>query len=313
MILKQLMYRNWQNSCLEEIYRMDQAEGLRNIIKHHNHKTAGSARVITVTSGKGGVGKSNVAINLALQFRRMGKKVIILDADFGLANIEVMFGVIPQYNLSDIMYKGKELKEIIIQGPEDVGFISGGSGIAKLVNLDNEQIKRLVYKMSGLESLADVVIVDTGAGISPSVLEFVAASAEVILVTLPEPTSITDAYALLKALNMFPGFDRDDTSIKILCNKVNSVSEGKILFEKLDMVVSRFLNINMSMIGCIPQDNSVTKAVMKQKPVSIMYPNSAASRAFAEVAKNLESNSDYGSSRKVGVGSFFTNVFNRKR
>ncbi len=154
---------------------------------------------------------------------------------------------------------------------------------------------------------------DTGAGISPSVLEFVAASAEVILVTLPEPTSITDAYALLKALNMFPGFDRDDTSIKILCNKVNSVSEGKILFEKLDMVVSRFLNINMSMIGCIPQDNSVTKAVMKQKPVSIMYPNSAASRAFAEVAKNLESNSDYGSSRKVGVGSFFTNVFNRKR
>lgn len=313
MILKQLTYRNWQNSCLEEIYRMDQAEGLRNIIKHQNQKPAGGARVITVTSGKGGVGKSNVSINLALQFRRMGKKVIILDADFGLANIEVMFGVIPQYNLSDIMYKGKELKDIVMQGPEGVGFISGGSGIAKLVNLDNEQIKRLVYKMTDLEKMADVIIVDTGAGIAPSVLEFVAASAEVVLVTLPEPTSITDAYALLKALNMFPGFDRNDTTIKVLCNRVNSAGEGKMLFEKLNMVVSRFLNINMTMLGCIPQDYSVTKAVMKQKPVSIMYPNAPASKAFAEVARTLENNSDYGHSRKVGVGSFITNVFNRRR
>lgn len=292
---------------------MDQAESLRNIIKQQEQKQVSSSRVITVTSGKGGVGKSNTAINLALQFKRMGKRVIILDADFGLANIEVMFGVIPQYNLSDIMYKGKELKEIIMQGPEGVGFISGGSGIAKMVNLDSEQIKRLVYKMAELEKMADVVIIDTGAGISPSVLEFVAASAEVILVTTPEPTSITDAYALLKALNMFPGFERDDTHIRVLCNRVNSESEGQILYEKMSMLVDRFLNINLSMLGCIPQDYLVTKSVMKQKPVSIMYPNSAASKAYEAAAKNLENNNDYGQSQKIGVGKFFVNIFKRKR
>ncbi len=292
---------------------MDQAESLRNIIKQQEQKQVSSSRVITVTSGKGGVGKSNTAINLALQFKRMGKRVIILDADFGLANIEVMFGVIPQYNLSDIMYKGKDLKEIIMQGPEGVGFISGGSGIAKMVNLDSEQIKRLVYKMAELEKMADVVIIDTGAGISPSVLEFVAASAEVILVTTPEPTSITDAYALLKALNMFSGFERNDTHIRVLCNRVNSESEGQILYEKMSMLVDRFLNINLSMLGCIPQDYLVTKSVMKQKPVSIMYPNSAASKAYEAAAKNLENNNDYSQSQKIGVGKFFVNIFKRKR
>lgn len=292
---------------------MDQAESLRNIIKQQEQKQVSSSRVITVTSGKGGVGKSNTAINLALQFKRMGKRVIILDADFGLANIEVMFGVIPQYNLSDIMYKGKELKEIIMQGPEGVGFISGGSGIAKMVNLDSEQIKRLVYKMAELEKMADVIIIDTGAGIAPSVLEFVAASAEVILVTTPEPTSITDAYALLKALNMFPGFERNDTHIRVLCNRVNSENEGQILYEKMSMLVDRFLNINLSMLGCIPQDYLVTKSVMKQKPVSIMYPNSAASKAYEAAAKNLEFHNDYGQSQKIGIGKFFVNIFKRKR
>jgi flagellar biosynthesis protein FlhG len=292
---------------------MDQAESLRNIIKTQNQKNVGGARVITVTSGKGGVGKSSVSINLALQFRKMGKKVIILDADFGLANIEVMFGVIPQYNLSDIMFKGKDIKDIIMQGPEGVGFISGGSGIARLVNLDNEQIKRLVYKMSELEKLADIIIIDTGAGISPSVLEFVAASAEVILVTTPEPTSVTDAYALLKALNMFPGYNKADTRIKVICNRVDSNAEGQNLFEKLNIVVSRFLNIDLEMLGCVPLDMAVSKAVMKQKPVSIMYPASPAARAFSEIAENIINIDDTASSSKAGIRRFFGNVFNRRK
>ncbi|MGN0161285.1 MAG: MinD/ParA family protein [Lachnospiraceae bacterium] len=292
---------------------MDQAEGLRNIIKQQNQKLVSNARVITVTSGKGGVGKSSTAINLALQFRKLGKRVIILDADFGLANIEVMFGVIPQYNLADIMYKGKELKDIIVEGPEGVGFISGGSGIAKLNNLDNEQIKRLVYKLSELEQLADIVIIDTGAGIAPSVLEFVASSAEVMLVITPEPTSITDAYALLKALNMFPGYNKNDTQIHVLCNRVNSEAEGVNLFEKLNMVVSKFLNIHLTMLGCVPHDYSVAKAVMKQKPVSIMYPNATSTKAFEQVARKLMDNNDQGYSQKVGIGRFFVNVFNRRR
>ena len=150
---------------------MDQAQNLRNVIKVKNQSRKLDARVITVTSGKGGVGKSNLSVNLALELTRMGKKVIILDADFGLANVEVMFGVIPEYNLSDLMCKGKEIKDIITEGPEGVGFISGGSGIANLINLDQEQVKRLVGKMTDLEELADVIIIDTGAGIAPSVME----------------------------------------------------------------------------------------------------------------------------------------------
>ena len=193
---------------------MDQAEKLRSLIKAQNKEKTGLARVITVTSGKGGVGKSSVAINLAMQFRKQGKSVIIFDADFGLANIEVMFGAIPKYNLADMIFRGKTFKDIIVNGPDDIGFISGGSGINGLGNMNREQVQYLVYKLKELETLADIIIIDTGAGISDTVLEFVASSGEVLLVTTPEPTSITDAYALLKALNARASFDREASVIK---------------------------------------------------------------------------------------------------
>ena len=266
---------------------MDQAQNLRNIIKKQNQKEVTNARVIAVTSGKGGVGKSSVSINLAIQFTKMGKKVIILDADFGLANIEVMFGVIPQYNLSDMMFKGKELKDIIMDGPEGVKFISGGSGIARLVNLDKEQVKRLVSKLSDLENMADVIIIDTGAGISPSVMEFLVASPETILVTTPEPTSITDSYALLKALAMHENFRKGETNIKMIANRVNSESEARNLYEKLNMVVTKFLNINIQYLGCVPQDNNIVKAVMRQQPVSLIYPNAVSTKHFEDIASRI--------------------------
>lgn len=306
------MNRDWQNNCLEEMSDMDQAENLRTIIKRQNQKQLHNARVITVTSGKGGVGKSSVSINLALQYRKMGKKVIILDADFGLANIEVMFGVIPKYNLSDLMFKGKEVKEIITEGPEGVGFISGGSGIAKLVNLDREQIKRLVNKLSDLEELADVIIIDTGAGISSSVMEFLTASAETIIVTTPEPTSITDSYALLKALSMSEAFDKNTTSIKVIANKVSSINEGKNLYEKLSMVVSQFLEINLDFLGIIPRDDNITKAVMKQKPVSIMYPTAISTKSFEDIVKSLESNENTVLIDRKGIRGYLKTVFAKK-
>jgi len=149
---------------------MDQAQNLRNIIKLQNQTGDHVARVITVTSGKGGVGKSTVSINLAMQFRRMGKSVIIFDADFGLANIEVMIGAIPKFNLSDMIFRGKDIKDIIVKGPEDIGFVSGGSGINGLGNMNRDQVAYLVYKLKELETLADIIIIDTGAGISDSVL-----------------------------------------------------------------------------------------------------------------------------------------------
>lgn len=288
---------------------MDQAENLRNIIKKQNQKDLSNARVIAVTSGKGGVGKSSVSINLAVQFTQMGKKVIILDADFGLANIEVMFGVIPKYNLSDLMVSGREISEIITEGPEGIKFISGGSGIAKLVNLDKEQVKRLVNKMSELENMADVIIIDTGAGISSTVMEFLVASPETIIVTTPEPTSITDSYALLKALSMNDNFRREDVSIKMIANRVSTESEGRNLYEKLNMVVSKFLDIDMTYLGIIPMDNNIVKAVMKQKPVSIIYPASASSKHFEEIAEKIINERTDIPPQKRGIRGYLKSVF----
>lgn len=290
---------------------MDQAENLRNIVKQQNQRMLNKTRVITVTSGKGGVGKSNTSINLALQFRKMGKRVIILDADFGLANIEVMFGVIPKYNLSDLIYNGKDIKEIICMGLEGVGFISGGSGIAKLVNLDNDQIKYLIDKLAELEKFADVIIIDTGAGITPSVLEFVASSPEVILVTTPEPTSVTDSYALLKALSTYEGFNKDETRIKMLSNKVETPKQGKALFDKLNMVVDRFLKLDIEFLGCVQQDNNISKAVMSQKPVSLMFPGSPAAKCYESIANTLMNIENV--EQKSGINRFLSNIFMRKQ
>lgn len=200
---------------------MDQAEGLRNIIKKQETRQArNTARVITVTSGKGGVGKTSVSVNLAITLSRMGKKVILLDADFGLANIEIMLGIRPKYNLADLMFHGKSIKDIITYGPENIGFISGGSGINEMANLTREQVFYLIQKMEQLDQLADIIIVDTGAGIGDSVLEFVAASSEVLLVATPEPTSITDAYALLKSLNRCASYQPGTTVVKMIANQV---------------------------------------------------------------------------------------------
>ena len=161
---------------------MDQAEQLRNVIKEKstNSTTQKTARVLTVTSGKGGVGKSNLSVNLAVELSKLGKKVLIFDADFGLANIEVMFGAIPQFNLSDLIFHGKNIREIITPGPLDIGFISGGSGIIGLNNLKREQIVYLVQAINDLDELADYIIIDTGAGISEQVLQFVISSPEIL-------------------------------------------------------------------------------------------------------------------------------------
>ena len=194
---------------------MDQAEGIRNVIKLQNQVNVSKARVVTITSGKGGVGKSSIAVNLAIQLRKLGKKVIIFDADLGLANVEVMFGAIPKYNLSDLIYQGKDIKEIITEGPMEIGFISGGSGVVTMNNLTKDQIAYLVHSLSKLDELADIIIVDTGAGVADNVLEFVIASPEVLLVTTPEPSSLTDSYSLLKALYRNPGFTKNEIKIKI--------------------------------------------------------------------------------------------------
>ena len=292
---------------------MDQAEQLRNIIKKNQQTVRPAARVITVTSGKGGVGKSNVSINLAVQFRKMGKRVIIFDADFGLANIEVMFGAVPKNNLGDLIYQGKKIREIITMGPMDIGFISGGSGIAGMSNLSKDYINYLIQNLAELDLMADVIIIDTGAGISDSVLEFLVASGEVLLVTTPEPTSITDSYSMLKALNRHPRFNKETTQIKVVANKVSDFEEGKQLYNKLSVVVGRYLKIPISFVGVIPEDPLLQKAVMQQSPVSISYPNSKATKAFEDLSTAFVNNQTEPVFHKRGMAGFFANMVRGNR
>ncbi|MCR4806204.1 MAG: MinD/ParA family protein [Lachnospiraceae bacterium] len=287
---------------------MDQASQLRNIIKMNAQVQRPTARVITVTSGKGGVGKSNVSINLAVQLRKLGQRVIIFDADFGLANIEVMFGAIPKHNLGDLIYQGKNIREIITEGPMDIGFISGGSGIAGLTNLGRDYINYLIQNLAELDMLADVIIIDTGAGISDAVIEFLVASGEVLLVTTPEPTSITDSYSLLKALNRHVRFNKEMTTIKVIANKVRSPEEGQQLYNKLNAVVSRYLKIPIRYLGHVPEDPQLVKAVMQQTPISIDSPNAKSSRAFENLAYVLTNNAMEGSFKKHGMTGFFANM-----
>lgn len=291
---------------------MDQAENLRNIIKMNKGPQHPMARVITVTSGKGGVGKSNTAINLAIQFRQMGQRVIILDADFGLANIEIMFGTVPKHNLCDLIYQGKNIKDIITWGPGGVGFISGGSGIAGLSNLSRDYLIYIIQNLAQLDAIADIVIVDTGAGISDAVLEFLVASGEIILVTTPEPTSITDSYSLLKALNRHARFSVETSQIKVMANKVESAEEGKALFTKLNAVVARYLKLPISYLGSIPQDQNLSRAVMQQSPVSLANPNAKSAKAYQDIANILMYGEQAQTMPKRGMAAFFSHIIAKK-
>lgn len=290
---------------------MDQAEQLRNIIKVKNQKNSKFARVITVTSGKGGVGKSNVAVNLAVELQKQGKRVLIFDADFGLANVEVMFGAIPKYTLGDLIYKGKNIKEIITLGPLEIGFISGGSGIVGLNNLNKDQISFIIRNMEELDSLADIIIIDTGAGISDNVLEFVIASSEVLLVTTPEPTSLTDSYSLLKVLHKNPNFVKEETQIKVISNKVFSKEEGQALYNKLYTVTKRFLNQEVQYLGMIPQDKQIKDAVMQQQPVTLYMPTAKASLAFKELAEVLVDHKQVQKQGKMGIMQLLSKIINK--
>ncbi len=289
---------------------MDQAEQLRKMMQQSESKP--KARVITVTSGKGGVGKTSISINLAIQLTRMGKRVVVFDADFGLANIEVMLGVRPQYNLADMMFRGKDLADIITQGEEGISFISGGSGIQELASMNREQVMFLTSRLIALDKYADVIIVDTGAGISDSVLEFVLASTEVLLVATPEPTSITDAYALLKALNRKEEFVKEHTSIKMISNRVKNDAEGQNVYEKMSVVSEKFLNIPITYLGPVPMDEQISKAVMRQKPVSVINPDAPSSKAIKQIAEKLLELETEEISDKRGMFQLFSNLIRNR-
>ena len=291
---------------------MDQAEQLR-ILKAGQQQPKSLARVIAVTSGKGGVGKSNTSINLAIQFRKMGKRVIILDADFGLANIEIMFGAVPKHNLCDLIYQGKSITDIITWGPMEVGFISGGSGIAGMSNLSRDYLSYIIQNLAKLDTIADIIIVDTGAGISDAVLEFLVASGEILLVTTPEPTSITDSYSLLKALYRHSRFDQNATKVKLVANRVEKETEGKILYDKLNAVVERYLKVPIIYLGCVPEDVQLSRSVMQQVPVSLHNPGAKSTAAYERIAGRLLGKEETERQPKRGMAAFFSYIIAGKR
>lgn len=289
---------------------MDQATNLRNVVKLAYQREVSNARIITVTSGKGGVGKSNMAVNLATWFRNFGKRVIIFDADFGLANVEVMFGTVPKYNLSDVIYGSMDISQIITKGPHDIGFISGGSGIVGLNNLSETQLRSLTRSLNKLNTLCDVLIIDTGAGVSNQVLDFVLASPEVLVVSTPEPSSLTDAYSLLKALYKSPRFLPMDTKLYLVANKVASEEEGAAVYNKLNSVVDQFLGGSIDYLGMIPSDPGLEKAVRSQKVISITAPFSKSSKAFEQITKKLmDDNKKKNTTR--GITHFFSNFLRK--
>jgi len=242
-----------------------------------------NARVITVTSGKGGVGKTNITINLAIALSELGRRVVILDADFGLANIDVLFGIVPQYTLLDVITNKRNILEVLTDGPKNTKFISGGSGVEELIKLERQHIFRFVENMALLDKLADVIIVDTGAGLSENVMSFVMAADEVLLVTTPEPTSITDAYALIKMVS-----NRDKTKkIKVVVNRSDNSSEANDVISKLVLVADKFLGLALEPAGYILHDDAVIKAVKQQQPFLLMYPKSQAARNIRELSLAL--------------------------
>lgn len=263
---------------------MDQANKLRQILESQQpSKLDLKARVIAVTSGKGGVGKSNVAINLAISLAMLDKKVVVVDADFGLANIEVLLGLIPAYSLEDVIFAHKTIEEILTVGPEGVKFISGGSGLQKMANLSPKDLARIWISFAQLDKEADVILVDTGAGISQTVMQFILAAEEAIIVVTPEPTSITDAYAVIKAISEH----KESMDMQIIVNRVENIKEGLDVFEKLSNVSKQFLGTSLTYLGSILVDKYLVQAVKAQEPVVLKFPKSNFSRSIEEISHIL--------------------------
>lgn len=241
------------------------------------------ARVITVTSGKGGVGKTNVTVALAVAFARLGKKVLILDADLGLSNVDVILGASAPGNLFQVIHNGLDLNDVVADGPLGIKFISGGSGIYDLSNLSDSQIQYFLHQVGQFDNWADIILIDTGAGLNRMVLNFVLAADEVVVVTTPEPTAVADAYAVIKAYAAKGG----QSPVRLIVNRVRELVEGEGVLNKLAKVSQRFLGLPISHLGFIFEDRMVQKSVTSQVPLMVAYPDSVAARCIDRIAHSL--------------------------
>ncbi|MGZ4030860.1 MAG: MinD/ParA family protein [Tumebacillaceae bacterium] len=259
----------------------DQAQHLRSMVAKHMQAHEGNTRIIAVTSGKGGVGKSNFTLNFALALAQNGKRVVILDADVGFANIDVLMGVKPKKSLADLIRKEATLWDIIETGPHDLKFIAGGSGLQDLLDLKPEQYEYLVEQLGALQGYADYVLIDTGAGLNLQMMRLILAADDVLVVLTPEPTSITDAYALIKMVVT----REPNTRLQLVVNRALSPAEGKETAQKISLVAERFLNLHIPTLGILPDDPNVTRSVKKQVPFLIAHPDSQASKSLHQIVQ----------------------------
>jgi flagellar biosynthesis protein FlhG len=265
---------------------VDQAENLRKMMEgNKTPEKKKKTRIITVSSGKGGVGKTNFAVNMGIAFAQLGKKVIVMDADLGLANVNVCLGIIPKYNLFQLIKKQKTMKDIIIDTNYGIQIIAGASGFSKIANLSEEERTAFIKEIDVL-SYADVLIIDTGAGVSQNVLSFVVAADEAIIITTPEPTAITDAYGIIKIIAT--EVNNPLLELKLVVNRANSILEGRKVAERVINIAGQFLNIKVDNLGMIFEDPIVPQGVIKQTPFMSLDPKSKASLGVKHIVSRLE-------------------------
>ncbi len=258
---------------------IDQAAGLRRIA------TPRPVRVIAITSGKGGVGKTNVSVNLGMTLAAQGKEVLLLDADLGLANVDVMLGLHTNYDLSHVLKGERTLEEVICKGPQGLRIVPASSGLQNMAELSTAEHAGVISAFSELSVTPDVLLIDTAAGISDNVVTFSRAAQEVVVVVCDEPASITDAYALIKLLNREYGIYR----FRVLTNRVLSVQDGRALYNKILKVTDRYLDVALDFMGVVPEDEYLRKAVQKQRAVVDIYPRSKSALAFKKLASKADS------------------------
>ena len=257
----------------------DQATQLRRLARQ-----GAGATVIAVTSGKGGVGKSNIAVNLAIKLASAGKEVVLLDADLGLANADVLCNVDLPSNLSHVIARRKELAEVMVEAPGGFRLIGGASGLARMADLSDVDRQRLVNSLADLELRTDVILTDTGAGISPNVLSFTRCADQILVVTTPEPTAITDAYAVIKVISR----ESPDRPLSLLVNQAQRPDEGRLVYERISKVAKQFLSVQVLDAGYVPTDAEVPAAVRRRTPFLLASPRCPASQAIGQLAMRLQ-------------------------
>lgn len=270
--------------------------------KDGEHKT----RIIAVTSGKGGVGKTNMAVNMAIAYAQLGKKVILIDGDLGMANVNVLLNIVPQYNLMQVINRQKTMSEIILDTEVGIKFIAGANGFSKIANLSVEELDYFAKQFAQLGN-ADIIIIDTGAGIANNVLQFVAAADEVFVVTTPEPTAITDAYGMIKIITT--ELNDRNINIKLLVNRVHSAEEGKKISDRIITIVGQFLNYKVDYIGFVYDDSVVSASVIRQKPFMVVNPTSKPAQCIKHIVGRIEK-TDLSSNE--GVSSFLKKFLRKK-